>query len=185
LHHGIVGTPSELAQCQWLWVDEAETARFAAQLAVLPKLSSAFIELRGDLGAGKTSFVRHLLRALGVQGRIKSPTYAVVEPHEITGEQGTSRVWHFDFYRFTDPLEWEDAGFRDIFAADGLKLAEWPDKAKGVLPTPDLVLCIEVLPAPGGPDRADSMDEPGPAPRQARMSAHTELGLSLLRGLGA
>lgn len=84
--------------------------------------------------------VRHLLRALGVQGNIKSPTYAVVEPYTvITGE-----VWHFDFYRFSDPREWEDAGFRDIFASAGLKLCEWPQNAAGVMPTPDLELDIQV-----------------------------------------
>lgn len=101
-------------------------------------MADAFIALHGDLGAGKTTFVRHLLRALGVQGRIKSPTYAVVEPYETAG----LAIWHFDFYRFDDPREWEDAGFRDVFAAPGLKLAEWPEKAAAVLPTPDLDLHI-------------------------------------------
>jgi tRNA threonylcarbamoyladenosine biosynthesis protein TsaE len=82
--------------------------------------------------------VRHLLRALGVQGRIKSPTYAVVEPYELPGQA----IWHFDFYRFDDPREWEDAGFREVFAGPGLKIAEWPDKAAAVLPVPDLDLRI-------------------------------------------
>jgi tRNA threonylcarbamoyladenosine biosynthesis protein TsaE len=97
-----------------------------------------FIELDGTLGAGKTTFTRHLLRALGVQGRIKSPSYAVVEPHELPGMS----IQHFDFYRFNDPQEWEDAGFRDLFAAPGLKLVEWPDKAAGLLPRPDLRIHI-------------------------------------------
>ena len=79
-----------------------------------------------------------MLQALGVQGRIKSPTYAVVEPHEAPGLS----IWHFDFYRFSDPREWEDAGFRDIFASPGLKIAEWPEKAGAVLPPPDLVIDI-------------------------------------------
>ena len=78
--------------------------------------------------------MRHLLRALGVQGRIKSPTYAVVEPYELD----TGPAWHFDFYRFDDAREWEDAGFRDIFAGPGLKIAEWPEKAAGLLPQADL-----------------------------------------------
>jgi tRNA threonylcarbamoyladenosine biosynthesis protein TsaE len=90
--------------------------------------------LYGDLGAGKTTFVRHLLHALGVTGRIKSPTYAVVEPYSVAAGE----VWHFDFYRFSDPREWEDAGFRDIFASVGLKLCEWPQNAAGVMPTPTL-----------------------------------------------
>jgi len=97
--------------------------------------------LRGELGAGKTTLVRHLLQALGVQGRIKSPTYAVVEPYELPG----LAVWHFDFYRFSDPREWEDAGFRDIFASPGLKLAEWPDKAAPCLPLADLIIALSVV----------------------------------------
>jgi tRNA threonylcarbamoyladenosine biosynthesis protein TsaE len=100
----------------------------------------ACIALQGDLGAGKTTLVRHLLRALGVSGRIKSPTYAVVEPYEVTA----GSLWHFDFYRFNDPREWEDAGFRDIFASKGVKLCEWPDKATGVMPVADVSLHIEV-----------------------------------------
>ena len=87
--------------------------------------------------------MRHLLRALGVQGRIKSPTYTVAEPYEAPGPHGPMTAWHFDFYRFNDPREWEDAGFRDIFAGPGLKLAEWPEKAAGLLPRADLVLRIE------------------------------------------
>ena len=110
-------------------------------MARRPGIRDAFIELHGELGAGKTTFVRHLLRALGVQGRIKSPTYAVVEPHEAAGFP----AWHFDFYRFNDPREWEDAGLRDIFAAPGLKLAEWPERAGGLLPEADLVIHIDTL----------------------------------------
>jgi len=120
------------------WADETATQAFAQRIAAHAGIADALIELHGDLGAGKTTFVRHLLRALGVAGRIKSPTYAVVEPHE------TARfpAYHFDFYRFDDPREWEDAGFRDVFDGPGLKLAEWPEKAAGLLPTPDLELRI-------------------------------------------
>jgi len=100
----------------------------------------ACISLQGDLGAGKTTLVRYVLRALGVTGRIKSPTYAVVEPYQVTA----GAVWHFDFYRFNDPREWEDAGFRDIFASPGVKLCEWPDKASGAMPTPDVALHVAV-----------------------------------------
>jgi len=81
-----------------------------------------------------------LLRALGVAGRIKSPTYAVVEPHQTPDGLAVS---HFDFYRFTDPREWEDAGLRDLFAAPGLKLSEWPDKAAGLLPVPEFKIFID------------------------------------------
>lgn len=143
------------------WPDEAACEAFAQGLATRPALHDAYLELHGTLGAGKTTFVRHLLRALGVSGRIKSPTYAVVEPYERPG----LAISHFDFYRFDDPREWADAGFRDVFAAPGLKLAEWPEKAAAVLPVPDLRLFIEV---------AD--DET----RQVRIEACTPRGVELL-----
>lgn len=120
--------------------DESATRALATVLAASPALRHALIELRGDLGAGKTTLVRHLLRALGVTGRVKSPTYAVVEPYELPG----LNVWHFDFYRFSDPREWVEAGFRDIFASPGLKLVEWPDKAAPCLPLADLVMQLTV-----------------------------------------
>lgn len=122
------------------WDSEDDTAAFARHLATCPEVRHAYITLHGDLGAGKTTLVRHLLRALGVTGRIKSPTYAVVEPHE--GVDGLA-IWHFDFYRFDDPREWEDAGLRDIFASPGLKLAEWPEKSAGLAPPADLSIYIE------------------------------------------
>lgn len=147
------------------WPDETATQTFARTLAIQPALHRAFIELHGDLGVGKTTLVRHLLRALGVTGRIKSPTYAVVEPYELT----SLAIWHFDFYRFQDPREADDAGFRDIFASPGLKLAEWPEKAKGHLPRADLVIELEVL--------ADES-------RQVTLLAYTETGQALLAGVG-
>ena len=145
-----------------MWRTEDDTRALAARLASHPFIANAFIELRGELGAGKTTFVRHLLQALGVQGRIKSPTYAVVEPYELE----RMNIWHFDFYRFSDPREWEDAGFRDIFSSPGLKLAEWPDKAAGLLPAADLVLRIEV--------QADET-------RQVSLQAQTATGRELLQ----
>ncbi|WP_374317673.1 tRNA (adenosine(37)-N6)-threonylcarbamoyltransferase complex ATPase subunit type 1 TsaE [Aquabacterium sp.] len=126
-----------------IWRDEADCQRMAEQWAAMlgPALrqqASIVIELHGTLGAGKTTFTRYLLRALGVQGRIKSPSYAVVEPHDAPGMS----IWHFDFYRFNDPQEWEDAGFRDLFGSPGLKLVEWPEKASGLLPPADLKLTL-------------------------------------------
>ncbi len=145
-----------------LWRDEADTSAFANTLAKVPALRQAYIELRGELGAGKTTLVRHLLHALGVQGRIKSPTYAVVEPYELPG----LNVWHFDFYRFSDPREWADAGFRDIFASPGLKLAEWPEKAAGCVPRADWVLELSVT----------DDDQ-----RQVQLTAQTPCGLAMLK----
>jgi tRNA threonylcarbamoyladenosine biosynthesis protein TsaE len=177
-----------------IWSHETDTQAFARRLAAQPGVRQAFIELQGDLGAGKTTFVRHLLRELGVQGRIKSPTYAVVEPHEARqGQEGEQvlRIWHFDFYRFNDPREWEEAGFRDLFASPGLKLAEWPDKAQGMLPTPDLVLQLQVLgpdgpvdPAPDDDESVDAAEAPAAA-RQVVLTAATPLGQTVLEALRA
>jgi tRNA threonylcarbamoyladenosine biosynthesis protein TsaE len=126
------------------WPDEAAAQATAEQLAAaLLPTPDALIELHGPLGAGKTTFTRLLLRALGITGRIKSPSYAVMESYELPGGGVAS---HFDFYRFGDPREWEDAGFRDVFAAPGLKVCEWPEKAAGQLPPADLQLFIELLP---------------------------------------
>ena len=125
------------------WPDEAACAAAAAALAGHPALRNATLEFRGPLGAGKTAFVRHLLRALGVQGHVKSPTYALLEPYEVAFDGVAVPVSHFDFYRFDDPQEWEDAGFRDVFASAGLKLVEWPEKAAEYLPPPDLRITIE------------------------------------------
>ena len=131
----------------WRWADEAACAacacRLAARLQALPggpAGCSLTVELHGPLGAGKTTFVRHLLRSLGVAGRIKSPTYTVVEPYEVGGLP----VSHFDFYRFDDPREWLDAGLREAFAAPGLKLVEWPSRAAPLLPQADVRLAIGV-----------------------------------------
>lgn len=168
-HVTIVASPDAPAGADFLWPDEDACAHMAAALAsgLAPLLSgsgSVFIALQGTLGAGKTTFTRHLLRAMGVQGRIKSPSYAVVESHEA----GPVNVHHFDFYRFNDPQEWEDAGFRDLFAAPGLKLVEWPDKAAGLLPPPDLTLHLQPL------------DE---ARRAVRWQAGSELGQRALAPL--
>ena len=128
------------------WPDEAACATAAAALAHHAGLAEAYVELHGPLGAGKTTFVRHLLHALGVEGRVKSPTYTVLEPYDVVRDGVAITASHFDFYRFDDPQEWEDAGFRDVFAAPGLKVCEWPEKAAGQLPPPDLQLFIELMP---------------------------------------
>ena len=147
------------------WPEETACAAFAQGLALCPALAQAVVYLHGDLGAGKTTFARYLLQALGVTDRIKSPTYAVVEPYEVNDGASVLAIWHFDFYRFNDPREWEDAGFRDIFASPGLKLCEWPEKAQGILPASDLDIFLNV-----------NTD----ASRDVRLLAHSPLGRDLL-----
>ena len=144
------------------WPDEDACAAWARHLASLAALREAYIELQGPLGAGKTTLVRHLLQAMGVTGRIKSPTYAVVESYELPG----LHISHFDFYRFDDPRQWADAGLRDMFAAPGLKLAEWPEKVAVALPVADLHLHIE-------PQQDGS--------RQVQLQALSARGLELMR----
>jgi tRNA threonylcarbamoyladenosine biosynthesis protein TsaE len=165
----LTAAESHLPIVKTTWAGEEDTRAFATRLAGHPSIADVFIELHGELGAGKTTLVRHLLRALGVQGRVKSPTYAVVEPYTVHPELVEGRelsVWHFDFYRFSDPREWEDAGFRDLFASPGLKLAEWPEKAGGLLPLADLVVHIEL--------REDDA-------REVTLTAQTAAGAELLR----
>ncbi len=151
------------------WASEDQTRVFAgalaAKLLAAPPPCNTLIQLHGDLGTGKTTFARHLLQALGVSGRIKSPTYAVVEPYTVEGAGDPLNIWHFDFYRFNDPDEWEEAGFRDIFASTGLKLVEWPEKAGEHLPAADLDIALELR---DGDVRA------------VNLSAHSAAGAALL-----
>ena len=103
------------------------------------------IYLHGDLGAGKTTLVRGLLRALGYVGKVKSPTYTLVESYEIKSNVFSNLImYHFDLYRFNDYEEWESAGFRDYFNAESICIIEWPEKAQDVLPTPDLNITLDV-----------------------------------------
>ena len=136
-------------------------------------MQDANLDLDGPLGAGKTPFVRHLLRALGVTGRITRPTYAVVEPYSLPlGNGETLAVSHFDFYRFDDPREWADAGFREVYASPGLKIAEWASKATPQLPPPDLVLTIEPMADEHREVRAEAFSTKG---RQLLAAATKEL----------
>lgn len=121
------------------------------------------IFLFGDLGAGKTTLVRGLLRSLGYQGRVKSPTYTLVELYEIP----SLNLYHFDLYRFTDPIEWVEAGFREYFNAGSVCLVEWPEKAAGLLPAPDLAVRLDLL--------SDG--------RAAELTAYTEAGQRCIEAL--
>jgi len=117
--------------------DEAATLALGAAVAACIEPGTV-VFLEGDLGAGKTTLVRGLLRGLGFEGRVKSPTYALVELYEVS----RLNVHHFDFYRFRDPREWIDAGFRESFDGRSVSLVEWPQKAAGLLPPADLTITL-------------------------------------------
>jgi tRNA threonylcarbamoyladenosine biosynthesis protein TsaE len=142
--------------------DEAATLALGARLAAVLR-PGLVVFLSGELGVGKTTLVRGCLRALGYRGRVKSPTFALVELYEV------SRLYlhHFDFYRFDDPQEWVDAGFRDAFGGDSVCLVEWPEKAGDQLPVADLQIWLEHA----------------AAGREARITAHTEVGTQCLKRL--
>jgi tRNA threonylcarbamoyladenosine biosynthesis protein TsaE len=118
--------------------DEAATRALGARLARVIEPGLA-LYLHGDLGSGKTTLARGLLRGLGYQGRVKSPTYTLVELYTVS----RLNLYHFDFYRFRDPKEWRDAGFNEYFNDASVCLVEWPEKAAGLLPAADLDLALE------------------------------------------
>jgi tRNA threonylcarbamoyladenosine biosynthesis protein TsaE len=122
-----------LLETQCFLADEAATLTLASDFAPAC-LGGLILYLEGDLGAGKTTFTRGFLRGLGFLGKVKSPTYALLESYETQGVL----LHHFDLYRFIDELEWEDAGFRELLTPQAITLIEWPEKASGVLPSPDV-----------------------------------------------
>ena len=120
--------------------DEAATLEAGRQFA--KKLHSGLtVYLHGDLGAGKTTFVRGVLQGLGHAGKVKSPTYTLVEPYVISNCQ----IYHFDLYRFNDEEEWEAAGFREYFNDESICLVEWPEKAGNLLRPADFDIKMGVL----------------------------------------
>lgn len=131
-----------------VFVDEAQTQAFAMHLARALEVCDNDIRCRGfnlrltgDLGAGKTTLTRALLRALGVTGRVRSPTFELVEEYDVLGDV---HFYHFDFYRFEDPSEFEEAGFRDMFGAGCITVCEWSEKAGPYLPSADIELTLTV-----------------------------------------
>lgn len=142
--------------------DAAATEALGAALAagVAP---GRVLHLRGDLGAGKTTVVRGVLRALGYEGRVKSPTYTLVEPYALS----SLHLYHFDFFRLKDAEEWESSGFRDYFGPHAACLVEWPERAGAALGTPDVELQLDF--APHG--------------RRARLSSRTPAGEGWLSSL--
>jgi tRNA threonylcarbamoyladenosine biosynthesis protein TsaE len=135
----------------------------AASLA--PEEACVVVELRGELGAGKTTLVGALLNAFGYVGHARSPTYTLVEPYELAGR----RIHHFDLYRLRDAQELEPLGMRDLQEPRAIFLIEWPERAEGALPAPDLSVRISYGATDG---------------RVLSLEAHSAAGRAVLGRLG-
>jgi tRNA threonylcarbamoyladenosine biosynthesis protein TsaE len=145
--------------------DAAATARLGAALAAALGEGGVVIYLQGELGTGKTTLTRALLLELGHAGRVRSPTYTLVEPYELDQR----RVFHLDLYRLSSPGELEYLGLRDLDPGRDLILIEWPERGEGELPAPDIRIQLTYL---------------GEA-RHATVSAVSERGTTILSGFGA
>ena len=156
------GTNACCANLSFFLADEDATCALARQLTARLK-PGMVIYLRGDLGAGKTTLVRGMLNALGYSGRVKSPTYTLVEPYHVA----ELNLRHFDLYRLHDAAEWEAAGFRDEFDGHNIFFIEWPEKAQGLIPLADVEINLTIL-------------NEG---REAEVCAHTETGKQCLEQL--
>lgn len=131
--------------------DEQTMMELGGQIACLLPVGGIVL-LHGNLGAGKTTLVRGLLRSLGFKGTVKSPTYTLVEPYYVAGRD----IYHFDLYRLADPEELEYLGVRDYFHDEALCLVEWPQQANGFLPKADLQITLKY----NGSARTASIEKP-------------------------
>lgn len=151
-------------QSQWQQFlrDADETVAMGEKLASLID-AGAVIYLHGDLGAGKTTLTRGVVQGFGHQGKVKSPTYALVEPYELE----TQNIYHFDLYRLADPEELEFMGIRDYFENNSVCLIEWPEKGIGMLAQADLDITMEYI----------------ESARQITIAANTDNGLAIIKKL--
>lgn len=162
--------------------DESATAALGVALAraLEPGLR---IYLRGPLGAGKTTLVRAVLRGLGHPGRVKSPTYTLVELYSLS----RLNLYHFDFYRFRDRDEWRDAGFSEYFNHENVCLVEWPEKAGDELLPADLDIAIEIISHDSvirsTPQSQSDSPDLNATQRRAVLTAHTPAGQKCLSSI--
>ncbi len=171
MHNDIVSPSATPRQAVLSGVHEGELDAWTQSLAhAVQQGGIRVIFLRGELGSGKTTTVRALLRHLGVQGRIKSPSFSVVESYPLEGLGATAphEAHHIDFYRLSQPSAWKEAGLRDLFAdPKALLLIEWPDRADG-LPAADLELQLDIR-----NDEARDLHISGPALALLKHPANT------------
>ncbi len=161
---------------------EAFALKLAQQIQHLCQANSNHLDkalhfsLVGDLGVGKTTLTRHILRSLGHMGKVKSPTYGLCEPYQVNLNlknkvnevaKTTMPFHHFDLYRMSYAKEWIDAGFRDVFSEAGICMVEWPEKAEGTLPMADWVITL-----------ATNDDET----RSLMITSQTDIGDELAKG---
>ena len=155
---------------------QALSESIVSQLSQNPTKAHLHISLQGDLGSGKTTAVRYLLKELGYTGKVKSPTYSLCEPHILQINQHSIELYHFDFYRMQSPSEWIEAGLQEHFAnhEPTICIVEWPEKAGNTLPTMDLSIAIKAN---------DPLDHHKEYERQVAFHANTSIGLELLNNL--